>query len=69
MYAAAAHESRPEPARSKLRGDLRPCAVDNEDLVARSVVPEREADRLGRHGATELHDDAGHVVYSAFSFT
>jgi hypothetical protein len=32
-------------------------------------MPDREVDRVARHGAPQLQDDPGHVVYSAFSFT
>ena len=47
-----------------------PRAVDDDDLVACGVVLQHDGQiDVARHGAAELHDDARHVVYSAFSFT
>jgi hypothetical protein len=43
--------------------------VDDHDLVARAHVLEDVIDRAGGDPPAKLHDDARHVVYSAFSRT
>jgi hypothetical protein len=64
-----ANEAHRDTASLELRGDLRPGAVDDDDLVARSVPRPHDVEGVGRDAAAELEDDARHVVYSALSFT
>ena len=58
-----------DPTRLQLRGDLRPGAVDDDDLVAGGVTLPHDLERVGCHATSELEHDARHVVYSALSFT
>ena len=58
-----------QPPCLQLARDLRAGAVDDDDLVAGRVPLEHEPAGVRGDAAAELHDDAGHVVYSAFSFT
>jgi hypothetical protein len=67
--APATDEGDREPARLELRADLRPGAVDDDDLVTRCTPLEHVADRRGRDAPAELHHDSHQVVYSALSFT
>ena len=53
----------------QLRGDLRPGAVDDDDLVPGRVALAHDVERVGCDATAELQHDARHVVYSAFSFT
>jgi hypothetical protein len=64
-----AHEFNPEPAPPELGSDLRSRAVDDHDLVACSDEVEGSTGRGGGDASAELHHNARHVVYSAFSRT
>src|SRR6185436_17283607 len=58
-----------DPTGLQLRGDLRPGAVHDDDLVAGGVTLPHDPERVGCHATTELDHDTSHVVYSALSFT
>ena len=64
----------PAKARPLLNGaNVAPLSIAlreiNDDLLTCGSPFQHTADRLCHDGAAELHDDARHVVYSAFSFT
>ena len=63
--AAPGDERGDDPASLHLRGDLRPGAVHDDDLVALRTQCERLRRRCRRDPAAELEHDPAHVVYSA----
>jgi hypothetical protein len=68
-HAAAAHELDWYSASPKLGADLRPGAVNDDDLLARTDEAQGSRCRDGGNASAELDYDATHVVYSAFSRT
>jgi hypothetical protein len=67
--AAACAEPNRNPSRVERGGDLWACAVNDDDLAPSVVEIDRELRADCRNAPAELQDDAGHVVYSAFSRT
>ena len=54
-----------DPAPLHLGRDLRPGAVDDDDVVSGGPQGQRLARSLRRDAPTQLEDDPAHVVYSA----
>ena len=65
----AVNERGDDPPPLHLRCDLRPCSVNDNDIVPRRAQRQCLAGCDRRDPATELEDDPAHVVYSALMRT